>query len=300
MTASTFFVTGATGCQGGAVARQLLSHGHMVHAITRSPDSPASQTLKTLGVKLFTGNLDNEAALQSGMQDCVGLFLVIPPADHNTTIKYTTTILSAAKATGTINNVVVSTTMGTDRPDRLAAWNPETAMEQLVRTAGFKYYTILRPGNFMANFIGPKIRVVNPDLAITGVYRTSYTRDTLLPMTDEADTAKFCAAAFVCPERFSGRAIAVASELLTVEEIMEGLSRVSGKSISAYYLSDQEIDEAAAKNKPESWHKNLRDMDKLVDMEEVKAWGIGLNTFMDFLQRQCDIVKDTFSQVAYS
>lgn len=306
---STIFVTGATGCQGGAVARLLLSSGHTVHAITRNPSSPSSLRLQSLGAKLFTGSLDDESTLVAGMQGCKGLFLVVPPAPYDLTIKYTTTILSAAKSVYTITHVVVSTTLGTDRPERMAAWNPEggmlamvikpkIAMEELIRAAEFKHHTILRPGNFMANFVAPKISVVNPDLQKTGVYRTSYTRETRIPMIDEADTAKFTVAAFLDPERFHGKAIALASQLCTVDELVADLSRVSGKSIQAHYLSDAEIEEEASKHSPSSWHRFLIDMDQLVDMEEVKAWGIELDTFGQFLERQSGIVRDTFSQVA--
>lgn len=309
---STIFVTGATGCQGGAVARLLLSTGHAVHAITRNPSSSIALRLQSLGAKLFTGSLDDESALATSMQGCTGLFLVVPPAPHETTIKYTTTILSAAKSVNTITHIVVSTTLGTDRPERLAAWNPDSgflamvlkpkiAMEELVVRAAatdFKHHTILRPGNFMANFIKPKISTVNPDLERTGVYRTPFSPQTQIPMIDEADTAKFAVAAFADPARFNGKAVALASQLCTVDEIMEGLSRVSGKPIRAHYLSETEIQEEASKNSPVSWQRFLSDMDRLVDMEEVKAWGIELNTFGEFLERQSEVVKDTFRLVA--
>ncbi|KAF3403255.1 NmrA-like family domain-containing protein 1 [Talaromyces pinophilus] len=306
---STIFVTSATGCQGGAVARLLLSSGHTVHAITRDPTSPIALRLQSLGANLFTGSLDDESALAAGMQGCTGLFLVVPPAPHETTIKYTTAILAAAKSVNTITHVVVSTTLGTDRPERMAAWNPDggmlamvikpkIAMEELVRTAEFKTFTILRPGNFMANFVKPKISVVNPELEKTGIYRTSYTRESRIPMIDEADTAKFTVAAFTDPERFNGKAIALASHLCTVGDLVAHLSRVSGKPIRAHYLSDAQIEEEASKNSPASWHRFLKDMDQLVDMEEVKAWGIELSTFRQFLERQSENVKETFSQVA--
>ncbi|EEA22472.1 hypothetical protein TMatcc_001323 [Talaromyces marneffei ATCC 18224] len=306
---STIFVTGATGCQGGAVARLLLSSGYTVHTISRNPNSRQSQHLKSLGANTFTGSLDDESALVVGMKGCIGLFLVIPPAPYETTIKYTTTILAAAKSAKSIQHIVVSTTLGTDRPERMAAWDPnggmlamvikpKIAMEELVCAAGFKYHSILRPGNFMANFVAPKISVVNPELEKKGVYPTSYTRATRIPMIDEADTAKFTLAAFADPERFHGKAIALVSQLCTVDELMADLSRVFGKQIQTHYLSDVEIEEEASENAPATWHRFLKDMDRLVDMEEVKAWGIKLNTFGRFLERQSEIVKETFSQVA--
>ena len=38
-TTRTVLITGATGQQGGAVARALVSRGHRVKALTRKPDS---------------------------------------------------------------------------------------------------------------------------------------------------------------------------------------------------------------------------------------------------------------------
>ena len=46
----TVFVTGATGQQGGAVARALLARGHKVRALTRNPSSDAAKALAAAGV----------------------------------------------------------------------------------------------------------------------------------------------------------------------------------------------------------------------------------------------------------
>lgn len=46
-------VTGATGNQGGAVARHLLQHGNFtVCAFVRDPNKPAAQALKQAGAEL--------------------------------------------------------------------------------------------------------------------------------------------------------------------------------------------------------------------------------------------------------
>ncbi|WP_435279514.1 NmrA family NAD(P)-binding protein, partial [Streptomyces sp. 1222.5] len=41
----TVAITGATGAQGGATARALLTAGHHVRALTRHPDAPPARTL---------------------------------------------------------------------------------------------------------------------------------------------------------------------------------------------------------------------------------------------------------------
>ena len=51
-------VTGATGQQGGAVARRLLADGWQVRALTRDVDKPAAQELKALGAELIPGDMD--------------------------------------------------------------------------------------------------------------------------------------------------------------------------------------------------------------------------------------------------
>ena len=54
MTATrTVLVTGATGLQGGAVARTLLERGHQVRALTRHPDAPAARALGQHGATII-------------------------------------------------------------------------------------------------------------------------------------------------------------------------------------------------------------------------------------------------------
>ena len=62
-TKRSVLVTGATGQQGGAVARALLSRGHRVKALTRKPDSDAARQLMSAGADLVTGDLGNAASV---------------------------------------------------------------------------------------------------------------------------------------------------------------------------------------------------------------------------------------------
>ena len=52
-------VTGATGQQGGAVARKLLADGWKVRALTRDTDKPVAQELVSLGAELVPGDMDD-------------------------------------------------------------------------------------------------------------------------------------------------------------------------------------------------------------------------------------------------
>jgi uncharacterized protein YbjT (DUF2867 family) len=50
-----YFVTGATGFLGGALARQLVEAGHHVVALVRSPEK--ADALRALGVSLAAGDI---------------------------------------------------------------------------------------------------------------------------------------------------------------------------------------------------------------------------------------------------
>ncbi|KAH8705880.1 putative NAD dependent epimerase/dehydratase [Talaromyces proteolyticus] len=304
MSNNTFFVTTVTGVQGGAVARHLLKQNATVHAITRTVDSPAAQELQSLGVKLFSGNLDNKEALKAGMQGCTGLFLNLPH-DPTVAVTYAQTILAVAKDAG-IKHVVYSTALGVNAPEKFAAWDPngmiamvmlpKQTIEKLLTDYGFESWTIVRPGNFMANFTKPKILLTYPGLETTGVFRTSFEKTNVIPMVDHDDIGKFGAAALLDPTRFNKQAIEIASELMTVDQIMADLSKATGKKISAHYLSDKELESEAAQGSPASWHVFLRDLAQFVDENKLKSWGIPLNSFSDFLAREKEAVIETYSQ----
>ena len=63
-------VVGATGTQGGAVARRLLDDDHdfEVYGLTRDPSSRAARHLAERGVRIVRGNLWEPSTLVSAME----------------------------------------------------------------------------------------------------------------------------------------------------------------------------------------------------------------------------------------
>ena len=56
-------VCGATGKQGGAVARSLLERGFRVRALTRDPQKPEAQALTEQGAEVVQGDMEDRSAL---------------------------------------------------------------------------------------------------------------------------------------------------------------------------------------------------------------------------------------------
>lgn len=69
-----YFLTGATGFVGNALARQLRVAGHEVHASVRSPQKASD--LHSLGVRLFAGDVTDKESMREAMQGVDGVFHV--------------------------------------------------------------------------------------------------------------------------------------------------------------------------------------------------------------------------------
>jgi uncharacterized protein YbjT (DUF2867 family) len=73
--ADRILVTGATGLQGGAVARHLLKLAKFeVRCLTRRPDSEAAKAFKQLGADMVKADLDDPASLKLALRGCTGVF----------------------------------------------------------------------------------------------------------------------------------------------------------------------------------------------------------------------------------
>ncbi|MCO6511888.1 MAG: NmrA/HSCARG family protein [Aridibacter famidurans] len=78
-------VIGATGAQGGGLARAILSDpegGFAVRAVTRNPDSDAARILKEQGAEVVAADLDDVGSLRDAFRDAYGAFCVTNFWEH--------------------------------------------------------------------------------------------------------------------------------------------------------------------------------------------------------------------------
>lgn len=69
-----YFLTGATGFLGGALAKQLRQQQHDVIAIVRSPEK--AKDLIALGVTIVKGDITDKESMRDAMRGCDGVFHV--------------------------------------------------------------------------------------------------------------------------------------------------------------------------------------------------------------------------------
>jgi uncharacterized protein YbjT (DUF2867 family) len=70
MMVNTIAVIGATGQQGGSVARACLKAGWKVRGVTRKVDSEAAKALIAKGAEVVSANLDDEDSLVKAFEVC--------------------------------------------------------------------------------------------------------------------------------------------------------------------------------------------------------------------------------------
>lgn len=247
-------VTGATGAQGGATARELLAAGYQVRVLTRNPDTPAAQALISLGAEAAVGDLEDAASISAAMRDVYGVFSVQVPdvAGTDAERRHGRTLIDAALAARVIHFVHTSVCEAGNHIQfphwetgywSQKYWTDKWDVEEAVRNAGFQYWTVLKPAFMMDNFAQPKARYMFPHLQ-QGKILTALLPTTRMQMIAADDVGVVARAAFSAPTFFDRKNLDLATEAVTMEEVAADLSRVLGKPVSAQSVTPDEAEAA--------------------------------------------------------
>jgi uncharacterized protein YbjT (DUF2867 family) len=147
---------GATGNQGGSVARRLLEEGGWrVRCLTRDPDKPEARALRRLGAEVVRADLDDRASLDRALEGAYGAFSVQNywKVGYEAEVRQGRTVADAARH-ARISHLVYSSVGGADRKTGLPHFESKWQIEAYLRELGLPV-TVLRPVFFMDNFDGP-------------------------------------------------------------------------------------------------------------------------------------------------
>lgn len=237
----TILVAGATGRQGGAVARALLARGFSVRALTRDPDQPAAGELLDLGAEIMQGNFDDPASLERAMQGVYGAFSVTVSraGGFEDEIRQGKAFASAARAAG-VRHYIFTSVANADRNIGVPNFDSKNEIEVFIRDSGLPY-TIVRPVTFMENWDNSKEQM------IASGYRTPQSPDQVHYFISVRDIGRIVATAFHNSADWIGREVDIAGDALTRREVAETMSRVTGQEIRYEQISWVEF----AKRMPE-------------------------------------------------
>ncbi len=221
-------VTGATGKQGGAVARELLARGYRVRAMTRHPEGDAAQELAQLGAQIVRGDFDDPASLVEAVKDVWGVFSV-----QNTWEAGVEKEEEQGKRFARICNnsgvphFVYSSVGSADQNTGIPHFENKWRIEETVRSLDFPSYTIVRPVFFMENFLSPWFKPGLDEGKLTvGIKPT-----TVLQMIAIRDVGKYGAWAFDNHQALNRRAVDIAGDAHTMPETAQIIGVAAGRKI---------------------------------------------------------------------
>jgi uncharacterized protein YbjT (DUF2867 family) len=218
-------VSGATGSQGGAVARQLLQKGFRVRAMTRKPDSDKAKELAALGAEIVCADLDDEASLPGALKGAWAVWAVQNTweAGVEKEEEQGKRFARLAKQAG-VQKYIYTSVGSAHRNTGIPHFDNKWRVEETVRSLGFPYHSVLRPVYFMENLIGGW--ALQGDKLMAGIQPT-----TKLQMVAVEDIGKYGAMLFE-REDLNGVAIDIAGDAVTMPEAAEILSGPMGKKLS--------------------------------------------------------------------
>ena len=249
-------VTAATGRQGGATARALLSEGSTsVRVLVRNPDAPNAKALAAAGAEVVVGDLDDPRSLRAACAGARAVFSMQSPILTATGVDYSKerqqgrNLVEAALAEG-VGTFVHTATSGVGDHRNVEGWaegrwkshedywENKLATCELVRNAGFDSWTLILPSTFMDHVMLDPAGFADGRRLIT-VLKT----DRPIGLIAPEDIGKAAAAAINEPARFKGVTLQLAGDLLTRPQIAEILSRLDGKK---YAVQSGTVEEAVA------------------------------------------------------
>src|ERR671933_459981 len=216
-------VTGATGQQGGSLARLLLQKKHTVYALTRDTQSSAAQDLRTRGANIVKGDLDDSDSLQRAVKDVESVFLMGTPFEDGTEGETRRGKLMADVAKeNNIEHLVYSSVANADKNTGIPHFESKYKVEQHIKNLGIPH-TIIGPTFFMENLLGPGLEQGQLSLPLSP--------STTLQQSALKNIAEFSALVLERHEPFLGKRIDIASDEVTGEQAAEILSNVLGYMI---------------------------------------------------------------------
>jgi len=236
MTSRRILVTGATGQQGGTLAKLLLQKNHKVYALVRNIQSSAAQELKKEGADLVKGDLNNFDSLEQAANGVDSVFLMGTPAgdgpeDESRIGKMMVDIAKEKK----VAHLVYSSVVNADKNTGIPHFESKYKVEQHIKNCGIPY-TIIGPTSFMENLLSySRAGLQEGQLALP------LSPSIILQQIALENIAEFATLVLERRNSFLGKRIDIASDELTGEQAAKILSDELGRKIKYVQVPLEEI-----------------------------------------------------------
>ncbi len=219
-------VSGATGHQGGAALRHLKEKHFAVRAMVRDPDSPRARGLAGQGTELVRGDFDDRDSLRAALDGAYGAYSVQTARQQGGTEAEVRQGIAMAEAAvrADLDHFVYSSVGSADQNTGIPHFDSKFRIEEHIRGTGLPY-TIVRPVYFMENWLGMRGQIEQGTLA------GPLSPQTRLQMIAVDDIGEFIALAFAHPAHWHNRAVDIAGDELSMDEIAQAFGRAMGRDV---------------------------------------------------------------------
>ncbi|OJJ03428.1 hypothetical protein ASPVEDRAFT_84875 [Aspergillus versicolor CBS 583.65] len=258
---SLVVITGATGTQGGSVARQLAKNpAWKVRGLTRNAQSTKARELKTLGVEMVTADLNDARTLPEAFEGATAIFCVTFFWDIATTegidaatkgeLQQFINVVQVAAKLPTLRHLVLSvmpnceTLSGGILP--CPHWDAkarggEYVKRELPQLAAKTTYVWM--GWYVDNLAGQPLMKPQPYLGKYIIAQPSKP-DAIVPVAGvvEVNTGITVQSILAQPEKTHGKYVPKLTDLISWTAIAEGWSKYTGETAVYAEISDSEFE----------------------------------------------------------
>ena len=236
-TKKIILVTGATGAQGGSVAKALLKKGKFdVRILTRDDTSPKAISLQYAGADLVIGDFEDIPRLRKAMEGVYGVFGVTDYEEHcEKEILHGKNLIDAVKYSG-VQHFVYSASPNYHKISR-----GEHSVPQCDIKAALQEYT--RSLNISASFVHVTYYYEN-FISLFPLQRDKHNNlhfgfpqgNTKLAMVSVSDVGGVVAKIFDHPVEYKGRTVGVVGEDRSCAEYAHIMSKVLERNVYYHHI----------------------------------------------------------------
>lgn len=232
-------VLGATGQQGGSVAKALKADGWHVRALVRDPTADKARALAAAGMETIRGDLGDAPSLRAALDGAYGVFSVQPSSGQGAAygvsdedeVRYGTSVATLAAEAGIQHFVYSSANAAGPEKSGMGRFDTKALIEDHVRNLDMPS-TIIRPSAFMEILLLPGFGLDEGRL-------TFFVRPKqAMQFIAVEDIGKVVARILADRESFQGGTIEIAGDTVTGDALAEKISRAAGQPIAYQRFPD--------------------------------------------------------------
>jgi uncharacterized protein YbjT (DUF2867 family) len=226
-------VCGATGRQGGAVARNLLREGWRVRALTRRPEGAKARALAELGAEVIQADMEDLDSLKAAFDGAFGVFSVQNGlvAGFDREVVQGRNVADAARDMGVAHLIYGSAGTG-QRGTGIPSWEAKLDVEDHMSQLGLAF-TSLRPEAFMELMTD---KSYYPAVGTWRIWPRISGKDKGIAWLAVEDVGVIAASVFAQPDSYVGESLVLVADVKSLAECRHIYREVMGKPPSTFPL----------------------------------------------------------------